>query len=129
MHNHRKHGVGETIMQDGPIYSEDGHGGRSRISEPGGRHFSFSTDDIYHSPTARHYETKGHRYRYETEADIDAEEEAEQAEDPFQIEEPAAAAPEKKEKSKHKSSSKHHHRNHRNELTHESNPYERHRAY
>jgi len=31
----------------------------------GRRSFSFNTDDLRSSPTARHYETKGHRYLHE----------------------------------------------------------------
>ena len=55
MHHHRKDGVGESIMSDQPIRSHSGRGGR------GNRGFSFDFDDLRNSPTARHFETKGHR--------------------------------------------------------------------
>ena len=70
MHHHRKDGVGETIMSDDPIRSEYGQGGRSSF---GGdqRGFSFDFKDFRRSPTSRHYETKGHSFKYGYEEDED----------------------------------------------------------
>ena len=69
---------GESIMQDGPIRSEYGHGGKSSFGGEGRRHFSF--DEMRKSPSARHYETKGHNFRYETE-DFEADDEDEDEDD------------------------------------------------
>ena len=67
-----KKGYGETIMQDGSIRSEYGHGGRS--SHGTARHFSFNTDDFRRGPNTRHYETKGHRnYDYDYDLYSDSE--------------------------------------------------------
>ena len=60
MHHHRKDGVGETIMSDEPIRSQYGQGGRSSF----GGGLSFDFNDFRRSPTARHFETKGHRARH-----------------------------------------------------------------
>jgi len=65
-------------MQDGPIRSEYGHGGKSSFGGEGRRHFSF--DEMRKSPSARHYETKGHNFRYETE-DFEADDEDEDEDD------------------------------------------------
>ena len=64
-HHQKKHGVGESVMSPDHIRSETGHGGRSSFGPGGsrGRGFSFNTDDMRLSPTARHFETKGHRMR------------------------------------------------------------------
>ena len=54
-------------MQDGPIRHSDGRA-RSSMGQPGfgggNSPYSFSFDSMHRSPTARHYETKGHRHRY-----------------------------------------------------------------
>ena len=64
MHHHRKDGVGETIMSDEPIRSQYGQGGRSSFGGGNSRGFSFDFNDFRRSPTARHFETKGHRSRH-----------------------------------------------------------------
>lgn len=86
-------GYGESIMSDDDIRSEYGHGGKSSFGGRGGqpRHFSF--DDFRRSPGARHYETKGHSFKYDTEDFDDIEDE----EDDFEI------IPRKTEKKKKKS--------------------------
>ena len=81
-------------MSEDDIRSEYGHGGKSSFGGRGGqpRHFSF--DDFKRSPSARHYETKGHSFKYKTE-DFDDDDEDE--EDDFDI------IPRKTERKKKKS--------------------------
>ncbi len=85
---------GESIMSEKDIRSEYGHGGKSSLGGRGGqpRHFSF--DDFNRSPSRRHYETKGHSFKYET-GDFDGDDEDE--EDGFEV---IPRKTEKKKKSK-----------------------------
>ena len=90
---------GESIISEDDIRSEYGHGGKSSFGGGGGRHFSF--DDFKKRPGSRHYETKGHSFKYSKE---DLYEDDDEDEDDFEIVPREKSS--KKKKSK-KSSKKH----------------------
>ena len=81
-------------MQDGPIRHSDGRGGPSSFGGMSPHSFSFDSmhDTQHRSPTARHFETKGHKQRstnyYDPDLDLDDDDYEEEEEEHFFDERP-----------------------------------------